>query len=420
MRRAFIIAPNIGVFFGGGGGVKVALHMALALLEHGFKVHLVALTGWDAVKLGKIHGINLSKFVREGRLVLNYAFRIKNDSKTLFSAISSPIIEMIEPSKTLLSLAIKYLSIYIKQLVREYLPDLVIFHDDVPKLDDKMFKHISKVVLYSHFPYAARSYFNIVDAVEVGLERYSDWRMRHYHNALKNIIYFNSIPKEVELVANSTVTKIFMEIIWRKKVKVLYPPILPKFNPTVNYKENSVVLVGGQPNKRVGDAIKALAKLKNLGKTVPKLHIVAYYFIPWYKDWLFNLTYRYGLQHSVYFIESIPESDLFNIYTTSKVILSTARFEPFGMSVAEGMFHYAIPIVYKGVLSGPWIDIIDKGKYGIGFKSIDELTENINYVINAGEDELTELQRKAFSGSQRFSLNLFKENFLKLVYCGTL
>jgi hypothetical protein len=74
MRRAFIVAPNIGLSFGGGGGVKVALYMAQTLLEHGLKVHLVALSGWHVAELDRAHGTNLRRFHREGKVVLNYLF----------------------------------------------------------------------------------------------------------------------------------------------------------------------------------------------------------------------------------------------------------------------------------------------------------------------------------------------------------
>jgi len=205
MKRAFIVAPNIGYSFTGGGGVKVALYMAQTLLEHGLKVHLIALTGWNVERINKIHGANLAKFLKEGRLMLNYCFGSRSDLKIPF-----PI-------------AVKLVSIYVRQLVREYSPDLIIFHDDVPKLNERIFKYVSKTVLYSHFPYAARIYFNIVDAVEVGLERYQGYKTRLYYDSLKKLIYFKDIPKDIELVANSTVTKTFMEVTWKRPVKNSLP-----------------------------------------------------------------------------------------------------------------------------------------------------------------------------------------------------
>jgi glycosyltransferase involved in cell wall biosynthesis len=114
-------------------------------------------------------------------------------------------------------------------------------------------------------------------------------------------------------------------------------------------------------------------------------------------------------------MENLSEQDLLNLYASTKVVLSTAHFEPFGMSIAEGMMFRALPVVYKGSLSGPWIDIVDKGRYGIGFRTVEELADAIDYVMNACYSELFELQEKALRGSQRFSLITFKRNFLKLI-----
>jgi glycogen synthase len=106
-------------------------------------------------------------------------------------------------------------------------------------------------------------------------------------------------------------------------------------------------------------------------------------------------------------MEKLPERDLLNLYASSKIILSVAHFEPFGMSVAEGMMLRAVPAVYRGPLSGPWIDIIDKGNYGIGFRTTEELAEAIEHVINT-ERKLFELQDKAFKCS-RISVEYFQE-----------
>jgi len=114
-------------------------------------------------------------------------------------------------------------------------------------------------------------------------------------------------------------------------------------------------------------------------------------------------------------MEHLPEDRLLDLYVSAKVVLSTAHFEPFGMSVAEGMLYRAVSIVYKGSLSGPWVDVIDKGKYGIGFKSVSELAEAIDTVMRARGVELAQLQDKAFMGATRFSLNTFRRGLIELV-----
>jgi len=389
MRRAFIVVPNIGSSFSGGGGVKVALYTAQTLLKHELKVHLVALNGWHVAELDRIHGTNLRRFYREGKVVLNYIFGLGESLRIPFP------------------FGVSLIALYVRRLVREHSPDLLIFHDDVPRLSEEVFRNVSKVMPYSHFPYTTRIRFNIVDTVEIKLEEYQNYKTRLYYATLKRVIYYNNMPKEVELVANSTVTKVFMEFLWRRNVKVLYPPITFQPKPLERPKNNSVILVGGQPNKRIGDAIKALAELRNRSRPTHNLYVVAHHFVPWYREWLLNLVHRLGLQQYVHFMEKLPERDLLNLHASSKIILSTAHFEPFGMSVAGGMMLHAVPVVYKGPLSGPWIDIIDKGRYGIGFRTIGEFAEAIEYIMNADGTELSELQEKAYKGSQRFSFDKF-------------
>jgi glycosyltransferase involved in cell wall biosynthesis len=397
MRRAFIIAPNVGFSFGGGGGVKVALYMAQTLLENNWRVHLIALCGWRVSELDRIHGTSLRKYHREGKLVLNYLFGTRDSLMIPFP------------------MAVRLVASYIERLTTLNSPDLVIFHDDIPKIYEKVFKYVSKPILYSHFPYAVRSYFNIVDAVEVGLERYQSYKTRLYYNALRRVVYCDDIPKEVELVANSTVTKVFMEALWRRGVKVLYPPVTFQPKPLERPKDNFIVLVGGQPNKRVGDAVKALAELRNRGKPTPKLYVVAHHFVPWYREWLTNLIHRLGLQQYVHFMENLPERDILNLYASAKIVLSTAHFEPFGMSIVEGMVYGDVPIVYKGLLSGPWIDVAEKGIYGLGFRTCDELAEIICDAMNFGEKEFDAWRNKVVDRASYFSLHKFEENFIEMI-----
>jgi glycosyltransferase involved in cell wall biosynthesis len=114
-------------------------------------------------------------------------------------------------------------------------------------------------------------------------------------------------------------------------------------------------------------------------------------------------------------MENLPEGNLLDLYTSAKVVLSTAHFEPFGMSVAEGMVLRAVPVVYKDPLSGPWTDIVNRGRYGVGFKTTEELATAIECTMSADNTELLELQERAYIGSRRFSFKVFKENLIKLL-----
>ena len=58
---------------------------------------------------------------------------------------------------------------------------------------------------------------------------------------------------------------------------------------------------------------------------------------------------------------------------------------PFGIVIADAMAAGAIPAVPKlGVL---WHDIIEYGKYGIGYSSSEELIKAVKYLLNDGYDK---------------------------------
>lgn len=176
----------------------------------------------------------------------------------------------------------------------------------------------------------------------------------------------------------------------------------------------STIRLLGCPLSRITELFLSLSRGIR-SKPTSKLYVLAHHFVPWYRYSLTNLVHRLGLQQYVHLMENPPGQDLLNLYVSSKIILSTAHFEPFGMSVAEGMMLRAVPVVYKGPLSGPWIDIVDKGRYGIGFRTIEEFAESIEYIMNANGTELLELQEKACKGSQRFSFDKFERNITRLL-----
>jgi len=94
-----------------------------------------------------------------------------------------------------------------------------------------------------------------------------------------------------------------------------------------------------------------------------------------------------------------------------------AHFKPlesFGILAVEAMSYGAIPIVFRSDHSATWIDIVQKGKFGLGFSTVEEF---VNLVSNvAGNRQLEEeLRVRASIRSQAFSLERFRERFLELL-----
>lgn len=358
-KRVFIVAPNVGLHMGTGGGVKVALAMASVFENQRHEPYLVALRGYDLRKLSKIHGIKL-------KLAKPLYFLGEGGSLRI-------------PFPMQIRLLVKYL----EDAIVRYKPDAMIFNDDVPRIGEELFSKVSSA-LYSHFPYAARIKFNITDAFEipVGVKTYLDiW----YRKLVRKLIYINHMPSNIVLFSNSWVTKIFMKKLWVRDPVTLHPPLIIPHSVTTlskacDKREFVTVLATLQPNKRIGEVIKAFSQLRS-GSA--KLVIAGHRGPAGYMEYIIKLIKQLGIKGRVSLLLDIDEAQKWSILAKSKIIVSAAHFEPFGISVVEGMYANNIPVVYKGPLSGPWIDIIEKGKYGIGFRSVEELTELMDIAIQS-------------------------------------
>jgi len=358
MKKALIVAPNIGLHMGKGGGVRVAIAMAKVFEELGFKPYLVAIRGYTVERLSQLHGMSLQK--TEALYYLGFG----------------------ESARIPFPLQVRMIASLVERLVHKHRPEVVVFHDDIPLIDEKVFKE-TNVVLYSHFPFAARVKFNVTDVYEILPAKGSEILDRIYRKALKNLIYIDSVSESVTLIANSTVTATFMRMLWGKDVRIVYPPLIKpgycdKYKATGRREDLAVVLATLQPNKRISDVVKALSLLKNVNA---KLIIVGHRGDERYAGYLENLIRSLGVQDRVTLMTDVDECTKWCILAKAKAIISAAHFEPFGIAVVEGMYAGAIPIVYEGPLSGPWIDIIEQGKYGLGFRTSEELAKNIEIAI---------------------------------------
>lgn len=386
--RVFIVAPNIGLHMGVGGGVKVTLAMAKSLEESGYEPYLIALRGYNTHRLLLIHGVKLFRttplyFLGEGE-----SLRL--------------------PFHTQISL----LRMFLEKAFVRYRPQVIIFNDDVPMINERLLKEVN-LILYSHFPYAARIKYNITDVYEIPPSMFKIYLEILYRKFLKNLIYIDYIPSSIMLLSNSAVTRTFINMMWGKNSITLYPPLIVSRNITTlpQDKEDFVlVLATIQPNKRIGDVIKAFSKLKH---DKARLIIAGYRGPKSYMKYLNNLIKQTNIVDRVIFMVNVDEHKKWFLLAKSKVIISAAHFEPFGINVVEGMYANNIPIVYRGPLSGPWIDIIDRGKYGLGFRDINELTElmdialkDYNYMVQTVNP---------FLRAKKYCYELFSEQFIKIV-----
>ncbi|MCC6055926.1 MAG: glycosyltransferase [Desulfurococcaceae archaeon] len=392
-----------------GGGVRITLHIANILAEKGYKVRLIALSGLPIDTLDRIHGTSLAKYLWKNlyvKYLLDY-----------------------QQSKYLLRFRLYVYQRYIKMLkevIATYDPDIIVLFDDIPPIEWDSVK--ARVLLYSHFPYAARLLFNIYDYMDVDRAKpFSILRERVFRKFLLHKYFFvgniKDLKKDIEVIANSTITSIFIKRVWDVDSKILFPFIAApqsvslKKPLSADLRSNIIVSLGViAPGKRFGELIDAFNKVMQRIKNI-RLVIMGSLVDKNYYKYLLRKIKRIGLEN-IFIITDVDEEKKWEILLRAKMYVHMKRFEPFGIAVAEAMYAGAIPIVYKGYTNGPWIDILDKGKYGMGFRTIEELVEAIYSVATLDKNQLGELQEKIFEKAHNFSLEVFKAKFIQLVEGG--
>jgi len=392
----------VNLFNSTGGGVRVALHMVNILLRRGFRVRLFALDGLPVDDLDRIHGTSLSTYLGNSLTMKYY-----NASKGIYSFFSR---------LRFFSLS-RYINM-IRDVVSRYNSDLIILFDDIPPLEWDMVN--SSLVVYSHFPYAARLLFKIYDMIDTESVNYFEViKERFFRKTLLwRCFYAGNIKNwDIKILANSTITSIYVKKTWGINAPILYPPVSTPRSIKVGTdakKKNLIVSLGViYPGKYHGTVIDAFAMVKRRINNV-KLTIIGSLVDKKYYNYLLRKIKIYNLKNDVFILTNVSEEKKWNILSQAKIIVHAKRFEPFGIAVAEGMVAGAIPVVYKGPSSGPWIDIIDKGKYGIGFRTTEELAEAIEHVVNS-ERELFKLQNEALERSRTFLMNFFEKKFMELI-----
>jgi len=258
--------------------------------------------------------------------------------------------------------------------------ELTIFFDDIPKPAQEL----KKVLVYVHYPHATRILLN-----QLVPYRYKNtfkgrivWKL---HSTLfRQFFLTNWGADSIYAIANSTLTHDHVSRALRPKhLTKIYPPVQVK--QIINYvkkigvkKESLAVYIGRiQPEKGIEDIIKAIALLKDRDVNV---RILGFGFDNKYLQYLENLAKSLGITKHVEFSVNAPRAEILRSLAKAKLLIHPARYEPFGIAVVEGMATGCIPIVRKG-LNGPWIDIVEQGKYGIGFENPKELAQTLNKIL---------------------------------------
>jgi len=395
------------LYNGYGGGVRVALSIVRALLEDGCRVDLVSLSGLPPSKLEEVHGVELQRYLNEGKLRIHYRFLELPITMKIhlfaFKAFENYLIEYLN------NVGIENIS-------------LAIFFDDVPSRVLEMLEEQSvPVVLYIHFSYVHRIALALYDEILKGRfsSRFEVFKERLMRVVLRGVFAWVPDYRNVKVLANSTITRIATRIVWKIYPQVLYPPVyVPSHirNKVIKRdvkegKENLIVTLGVfEPSKRHDVVLEAFSRSRAAQNA--KLFLIGSSSHDSYLHYLYGKIKELNIGDRVKIIVNADEETKWYLLSKAKAIVHPKIFEPFGMAVVEGMYAGVIPIVYEGPLSGPWIDIVEKGKHGFGFTNLEGISNRIEQVVDGYDKYIKEMH--VVERSRHFEYENFKKEFIEV------
>jgi glycosyltransferase involved in cell wall biosynthesis len=287
----------------------------------------------------------------------------------------------------------------LEKAINKERPDLVFVDNEIykPILNLKKKKEF-RLLEYIHFPFHAISLEkgNIPKEYKEAFERYLSDAIKYYRKYQNGLWkYYFSIWLKIYgkvarddpfksadvVLANSKYIARLINLLWSGKVLVLNPPVkIRDFEPfqekTFEERENAIVMIGRiSPEKRIEDVINALA----LMESKPTLKIIGG-LIP------STIQYKMSLEKQakdknakVEFHVNASREELVRIATSSKVFVHSTIGEHFGIAVVEGMAAGCPAIIHKS--GGPYEDIIDYGKHGLFYETIEDLAETMDRLM---------------------------------------
>ena len=383
--HAIVVGPNGGCDLVYGGGTYTALQMANTLAKAGYITELIAAYSLPREKLEDIHGIKLHPNVK-----LSYLFNWYNRVPYTF-----PIIYPL-------------FSKYLQKRVNSLKPDIVIFNDDAPK---NVLYHLKRngfpTAIYLHFSSKVRSLMPLL-AIK--------WQLQNHLEMLSYLNFARQMFADIDMfdivIANSTVTKKLTQAVYSINIDIIYPPV-PIKNIGIDHKTKPsdkliAIHVSQQDRSFLLDFLINILKNINFSSISNTL-----------KFYLLNCNtqcYRQlkRFSNNVLALRFLKKELYTLLLKRSHVVTHFKWFESFGIAVVEAMSEGAVPLVYKSDLNAVWIDVLEKGRWGYGFKNSDEF---IDTLITLAQD-FSYLKKKSNESIMRarcFSIDVFEKNILDKV-----
>ena len=283
-------------------------------------------------------------------------------------------------------------------------------HYDLTIITKQIMLPVFSDVIYVHFPVFVPGFesYNYPEryVYNVWLRAYSRPEV-----AIRSVLLsvFKSMRYKPLILTNSRFSAVAIKRLLGVNAIVLYPPVnVEKYLPlSKNTNRNKIVLTISRiaPDKGL-DIIPEIAKeVKDVKFVIAgSLSSMAYYRV------LMSRIKVAGVEDRVKLFTNVSENLKMELLAKAMVYLHPTQYEHFGIAVVEAMAAGLIPIVHKS--GGPWVDIVEGGKYGRGFSRVDELIYHINTAIDSQYEFMARLvtERARF-----FSFNVFKSRVNKIL-----
>lgn len=356
--RVMIVAPNGGASLSTGGGSLFALTQAMTISRStGAATYLAAYHSLSLPALASLHHLRL-----EGlriRLVSSQArtgYALYRRSPLKLSAYNALLL----PS----------FGRWIADTIDEIDPDWIWFHDDIPSSACSQIRG-RRVALYVHYPLVARSSRT---APPLDESRYIAERVNDSLLGLLNgrIVCRSPSAHASAIWANSTVTARVVRANWGVQPEVHFPFHYAPAS-AVAEKHKLVLAIGAYSKGKNYETLVSGFCSSGLALDGWRLVIAGTSRDGSYLRRIRRSALRSRDAAAISIMSDIDGSTRDRLLAESSIVVQPAIFEPFGIALAEGMANGAAAVAHAGPWSGSWIDLLDSGRYGMGFQTPSDL-----------------------------------------------
>lgn len=205
----------------------------------------------------------------------------------------------------------------------------------------------------------------------------------------------------VKLWSNSSYIRELVVMWWHRSTEVVPPPLhVEIYNSKPSFKERYYdAVMFGQFYVVKGFRIAKLLADKGYKVAVIGARVS---------------SYNPPGEGSIDVYSNVPVSKYVEVLSNSKIYIHGRPGEHFGITITEAMASGCPVIVHKS--GGQWTDIVEYGKYGLGFQNEEELIRNFKFLLE--EDNWNRYHDLAVKKAKTYSFENISKKVSKLLRTG--